>query len=80
MEEQMANTNGELKIEDGIPLPGRKGGTGYTATLRKLEVGQSVVLPVRGAHANALAKNAMGSGAFACRKVDDDHTRVWRTK
>jgi hypothetical protein len=71
--------NGELKIEKGIPIP-RSHGNGVIPTLRQLEVGDSVVVPQPTNNANSSAAAALGKGNFICRKVDDQHTRVWRTK
>ncbi len=73
------NGNGELKIEKGIPIPARKGGNskGYAAALRKLDVGDSVVLPVTITTASNTAAHLFGSGKYTARKVDGG-TRVWR--
>jgi hypothetical protein len=73
-----AKANGELKIEKGIPIP--EGGTsskGYTAALRKMEVGDSAVFPMNTSAACALARNALGKGCVTVRKTENG-CRVWR--
>jgi hypothetical protein len=72
-------TNGELKIEKGIPMPRRRN-AGIIPTLRTMEAGDSMVVPQPLSTANNSCAQAFGRGNFICRKVDDKHTRVWRTK
>jgi hypothetical protein len=67
----------DLKIEKGIPIPGRR--NGFSETLRKMKPGDSVLLPRDRLNANALAHDVLGSGNYATRK-EDGGTRVWRTK
>lgn len=77
-------SNGALKIESGIPVPehyGKGNYRGVSGTLRKLKVGQSVLLeqyenthtPSRLAHQ---VKKATGF-VFVCRAVEGG-VRVWR--
>lgn len=71
----MAKTNGELKIEKGIPIP--SGNANVTATLRKLKVGDSVLLP--SSFDRQYAHQVLGKGNYTARKMEDG-VRVWRTK
>ena len=75
----MDKTNGELKIEKGIPIPlgGRKI-HGFNAVLKKMKVGDSVVLPRSTSAANSLAKQALGTGNYTIRKIDESSCRVWK--
>lgn len=78
--------NGELKIESGVPIPPPLGKAAdpysKSGALRRLEVGESVVLPGNPESAGTLVWNiAKQTGRkFTCRKVDDNHMRVWRIK
>ena len=82
----MKNGNGEMKIERGIPIPAARSNHGYSDALRKLKVGESVVLPCSNQTARALiyqilrSKRTPFKGEFTGRKLDGDHTRVWRIK
>ena len=65
-----------LKIESDIPLSPL--GKGYTAALRKLRVGQSVVFP----HKECMEVGGITGrieGKFSTRKVADG-IRIWRIK
>lgn len=49
MKRKGSSNGADLKIEDGIPLPAGRGSGKYghiSDTLRKLQVGQSVLLPM----------------------------------
>jgi hypothetical protein len=70
------------KIEKNIPVPARTGRAAapdsFTGTLRRLQVGESVLNP--GATQNTLAGLAskiLGKGNFATRK-EDKGVRIWR--
>lgn len=84
----MKNGNGALpKIERGIPIPKSRGSrSGFSELLCQLKVGESVLLPCSNQSARALIyqiqrrKNDPSTGEFTGRKVDGEHTRVWRTK
>jgi hypothetical protein len=70
----------ELKIEKNVPIPQTGGNTGLVSVLRKLEIGDSVL--VKGRHhciANT-AQYVFGSGNYTTRKVDGESRRVWRIK
>lgn len=67
----------EMKIENGIPVPARA--KGLTVILRKLKVGQSVILPAKGQSARTVARYALGKGKHATRATTGG-TRVWRLK
>lgn len=73
--------NNGIKIEKGIPIPKGTSSTGVTSTLRKMKVGNSIL--VKATHPNkpsAMASYALGKGRFAVRRADDEHYRIWRTK
>ena len=74
--------NGELKIERGIPMPMQgRNNKGYTTVLRKMKVGDSVILPHRDRDgAAAVANYALGTGKYSCRKAEGGGYRIWRTK
>lgn len=70
----------ELQIEKGVPMPtNRRNNKGYTEALRKLNIGESVVLPTNIKSARVTAYAAGLSGRYAAR-VEKEGTRVWRTK
>lgn len=81
MAKKEAKSNGEMVIEHGIPVPTPGGRDGiYCKVLRKMKVGDSVVLPLTTNRANQAAAYAFGgSGKSACRTVENG-TRVWRIK
>ena len=67
-----------LRIDDGVPMPqSRLQMKGYTATLRKLQPRQSVVLPTAYHNAYTIAWRVFGKGNFVTRTVEGG-TRVWR--
>lgn len=68
----------EIKIEKGVPLPVQcVSGTPIADTMRKMEVGDSIVLPVakRGGVASLASRLRI---KIAVRKIDNDSIRVWR--
>ena len=68
------------RIENRVPIPPPQN-HGYTAALRKMKVGQSIVLPVRDtASAGAYGQAAWGKGNYATRKIGVRKVRVWRIK
>ena len=70
----------ELKIEKNVPMPERRGRPGiYTPTLRKMDVGDSVVLPLNYNGARLLAQYVFGRGNYRGTKLDANNTRIWRT-
>lgn len=75
--------NDELRIETGIPIPPPKRGHGaasdVTETLRKLNVGDSVLLPTQQKVAMKSARYALGNGNYTSRQ-EGSGTRIWRTK
>lgn len=75
--------NDELKIETGILIPKPKRGHGaasdVTETLRKMNVGDSVLLPTPQKVAMKSARYALGSCNYTTRQ-EGTGTRVWRTK
>lgn len=75
-------TNGAFAIEKNIRIPSAGGarGKGYSAALRKLQKGESVLLPVKlTRHATSLAYQIFGSGRTVARAVEGG-VRVWRIK
>lgn len=69
----------DLKIEKGIPMPGR-GKTQITATLRQMSVGDSVFIP-------GLRSSAALGGRYVqlrpmrfCSRQVDGGIRVWRVE
>lgn len=72
--------NGELKIDKGIPIPLRMGHSkGYSAAVRKLLKGDSVLLPLSTSQASNCAKHILGPGNYAARK-EGKGARIWRIK
>lgn len=65
------------KIDQGIPPPAPKPRTGFTALIRSLKVGESVLLPVPTWKANAIAYRALGQGNYRSEKGPDG-VRIWR--
>lgn len=73
-------TNGEPKIEKGIPIPKTRGRSGGRAgLLRSLKAGESVVLPMTAPIASTAASYALGKGNYTVRTVEGG-ARVWRVK
>jgi hypothetical protein len=75
------NSNGQFKIEDGIPLP-PKTTNSLAAALRQIAVGQSVFAAGRklrdvSSQACHLQKTTEDARKFTCRTVDGG-VRVWR--
>lgn len=75
-----------MEIERGIPIPAGGGSEkkGYSELLCRLKVGESVVLPTDNNTVSALARQIRRRKANPCRskftsrKIDGEHTRVWR--
>jgi hypothetical protein len=72
----------KIKIEKGIPAPPPRGGHGELATnLRKMEVGDSILLPLtinQGSLAARMCEIGRSLGRkFTRRKTSKGH-RVWR--
>ena len=72
--------NGELKIEKGIPVPPRKEKTGYANVIRKLKVGDSVLIPGPSAAAYNSIHYTGGNRKTHTGRREKDGTRVWRIK
>jgi hypothetical protein len=66
-----------LRIEAGVPVPPRRYGKGYTAALRRLQVGQSVLLPRGRKGLYTLIEEAGLKGKATARQVSGG-VRVWR--
>ena len=63
-------------IEKDVPLPVSRG-TGMTAAIRELKVGESRLLPIVPWRAYGLAYRVLGKGNFKCHK-EAGGVRVWR--
>lgn len=64
-------------IEKGIPIPEKRGMHGYSALLRELKPGDSVLLPIVPYRAYGLGWKVLGKGNFRSKK-ENGGTRVWR--
>lgn len=69
----------DVEIEKGVPLPPAIGKTGLAALLRRMEVGDSVVLPYARRGSITTAASHMGM-KMTTRRLDADMMRVWRVK
>ncbi len=75
---QHAESISEPVIERNIPLPvTRERHVGQTAALRKLGVGDSVLLSPRSRA--GLSTNAKRVGIKVCSRIEDNGLRIWRT-
>jgi ribosomal protein L13E len=75
----MSDKTTEFKIEKGIPIAPAKSRTGLTATLRKLEIGDSFHAPVIAqAGLSSLAKRI--GITVASRRDGEGGVRIWRIK
>ena len=70
----MLHMDNEIKIEKGIPIPERGGNGGLTATLRKMEVGDSFVVK-RPCSVHFCARQI--GIKVKIRSIDDHTMRVW---
>lgn len=79
--EQLQARKRRLRIARNVPIPPRRnpGDKGYTATLRRLGVGESVVLPRGPKGLYTLIEAAGLKGKATARQVAGG-IRVWRTK
>ena len=73
-----------FKIEKNVPYPMLKvRHTGFTATLRKMEIGDSVLIPpdkVNSCRAMTYQMHNRSARRFSMRLQADGSTRLWRTK
>lgn len=73
----------EYKIEKGVPIPpkrtGREGRGLLNITMRNMEVGDSILLPIRDARTKATTIARRIGIEITQRQVDDENARVWRT-
>ena len=67
----------EIKIEKEIPIPSRKGRTGFTALVRQMTIGDSVLVTPKQA-ASIVAAISREKGKCA-RRTEGDKIRIWRT-
>ena len=66
----------KIKIEKGIPIP--ELGTGFTAIMKKMEVGDSIIVAgKRPSSIHIVAKNI--GIKITIRKASKTELRVWRT-
>lgn len=69
-----------LVIDKDVPMPVQKrAATSFTAVLRKLKPGHSVVLPLSTSRACCLANKVLGTGKFVTR-MEGGNARVWRAE
>ena len=68
-----------VEIDDLPPIPERRfrHDKGYSAAMRKMQVGQSVLLDTSRASALKLARDVLGRGHYTSRE-EVDGIRVWR--
>lgn len=67
-----------IKIEKGIPIPGPAGALDtFVSVLRKMEIGDSLVLPYDKANSIYAFGRSLGV-KFAVRKISAGSARVWR--
>lgn len=67
----------EPKIEKGIPAPVRH--QGRFTVLKKLKIGESVMLQEPSHTCRVAAQHHLGSGNYASRN-ENGGTRIWRIK
>lgn len=72
-----------FEIERGIPIPnwnyGNVNAKGYAAILRKLEPGDSVVLPTTSNAISTTCARVLGKGNYVTRVVKGG-VRIWRRR
>lgn len=70
----------EYKIEKGIPFPKHANRQrGLTATIRKMEIGDSILVPNKTQGSVWSVLSSMKPKKFTTRK-DGTSTRIWRIK
>ena len=70
---------GELVIKDGVPIPIKGGEPSLAALFRKMEIGQSVLIPGKSiGHISGSCQYIFGVGNYKSRAVEGG-VRVWRT-
>lgn len=67
----------DLIAEADIPMPLPKGKSPYWEAVRKLKVGESVLLPLLPETANAIGYRVWGKGNYRLDK-EENGTRLWR--
>lgn len=67
-----------LVIEKGVPIPKRRQ-NGFAATLRAMEVGDSVLVSLAGRASAASVFGRFRPKEFTTRKEGDGGLRIWRT-
>lgn len=80
MENSPMNVEGTVlyQIETGVPVPTDVRGKGITSTLKRLRVGESVVLPTNCVSTQLALLQRNGYGKFTARKLGDKRMRVWK--
>lgn len=79
----MANTNGELKIDKGIPIPEKfsRKTNAITMAAVGMDVGDSFITNHSQQSIYGFLKTAVRKGyKFTTQKIDEHSCRVWRTK
>lgn len=83
LEITVPETADEFIIEHGVPIPeGRMRYVGFTAALRKCEVGDSFVVPfiATGSRTSIYTCATHLGMRVVMRKQDNGSYRIWRTK
>ena len=67
------------QIEKGVPLPAprKKREEGLTATMRNMEVGDSILVPQSRRSNVYMVQKALGH-KYTVRQVDKSQVRIWR--
>lgn len=68
----------EIKIEKGIPIPSRTRTGHLTETLRAMEVGDSITLPLETKYGLGTVFYRLKPKKFVRRTLDKLELRVWR--
>ena len=70
-----------FKIERGLKIPVHGKSKGYSEVIRKLKVGESVLLPTSSQSATNIGYQIFrGPGYLTVRKMSPTECRVWRIK
>lgn len=64
-----------IEIEHDIPIPTTRNG-GLVDTLRSMDIGDSIKVPLTRRH--SIANGANSAGIKITTRKEDDHVRVWR--
>lgn len=68
----------EVQIEKNIPFPDGRGGKGYTAALRMMQIGDSFVIEKKARYSVYKIASTIQPAKFATRTMPDGLVRLWR--